>query len=491
MSDLDRRLKEYQRFLDSEFPPVDVRDTLEQRHGLLETPGSDRRSRRSVFAIAFAAALLVGSTAVLATLGSEPVSQQVAASGSFADTTVPPEGTLAQSVTTTPATSTTVVPTSRTTVAPATPPPPLSDMHVHAALDDSGAVVVAALTRTDGLALVRCSDITCAEQVGDVVRVDDTITIEGDAVAGLEITGLALLDGTNPVVAYDLMDERPSEVLICHDARCAQTTTVELRLAASGPQVLVGPRDGLLRIVYWDHSSHDLAMVTCDDLQCGDVTRSIVVPDVLMPTRPDVAITSDDRLLVAYERELDGEFTGWVAQCVDTRCSDTVSFSLGEATEPRITDTDGSDFLVWYRQGSLWTTEGDASPSAMLESWDLTVAACDGDGCQPIRTLDAGWRLLQGWTDGARLYALGDGVTGVVHQSWSSDACAVIVHVVELDVARAEVSRILEFSEASAFDTVVATDGVALVFVDGQNLTAIDPTGSPDLPPPPGDCSEG
>jgi hypothetical protein len=480
MTDLDRRLRDYQAFLDSEYPVVDVASAIERRREVLESLPANHRSRRSVFALAFAVALVAGGLAALLTLDFEGVGPASSIDDPVAVETPLPDA---------PPTSVATTAAPATTIAIVTAAPPsLSGHTVRAAMDADGGLVVAALTPTDMVALVWCAESNCAKQTGATLPIGGTITVEGDAVPRLEITDVALLDGRKPVVAYDLLDGGPSAVLICHDPLCSDTTTVELRMAASTPQVLVGPRDGRLRIAYWDHSSHDLTIITCNDPRCDASTRSVIVADTLMPTRPDVAITADDRPLIAYEQERGAEFTAWVAQCLDTDCVNVVSTSLGAATEPRITDTDGSEFLVWYREGGLWSTEGDTSPESVLASFDLSVAACDTTGCLPIRTFDASWELLEGWTDGARIYPLDDGTVGVVHESWSPDACARIIHVVELDVDGRTIREVTEFRSPSAFDAVGVRGTGLLVLVDGAAIAAFDPYAPPDLGTPSNGC---
>lgn len=312
---------------------------------------------------------------------------------------------------------------------------------VFAALDPEDRLVVGYWTSVDGaVRVLRCADPDC-------VGPKETFTLGSldffeAPNESLEpyLMDMALdLEGSPIVIARDPSQE-PLRIFTCADPDCTEVLEADFVTARADYARIGVAADGLPRIVYFElgPNAAQLMLAVCGDQQCSAEQRStqVIDDDATFYGEPNFVIDPDGRLLIGYDGfSQDGPPQARVAVCADATCSTSPTIiTFDNAVGPRITNSNGNEFTVWYRSGPAFLEEGDfGNTNVILNAFELHAVECDTAGCGEPATLPAEWGLLQGWHVDVRLASLADGDVGVTYSYWSPQACAEFLELWRFD----------------------------------------------------------
>lgn len=448
MRDIKAQLESYQEHLDALYPAV---TTEELSRATVESNGSQVRSshpswrRGLAFGSAFLLVLGLGSVSVLLSDRTE------SARPGDVVTTLPPPPTTSALPSTTGSRSTTTATTDSPPPTPAPEPPTPDATEGFFQLNEgSGFPIAPGVTDSDGrlvmaywsqeehaMMLLRCADPSCIgpSEIAKIASLD-TFWYEGEAHPPY-LDDMALRPDGSPIVIIQSADSLSHMIYACADPGCSTIEAAPLDIPAAfwQPQLAIAP-DGLPRIVYGtvNFGRGDLEMAVCRDAVCGSSSTVRIEAGVVVQSNPLIRIEPDGRLLIGYTTGGFGDdrYEVKIAVCADDSCARGPTLvTIDDAHAPRITTGLDGSFFVWYRRGPR-EMDGALDVNAILEGWDLMVASCDSGGCGIPERVEVPWALLSSWED-AKLVTMPDGNVAAVYSYWSSDDCALLLDVAQLD----------------------------------------------------------
>lgn len=193
-------------------------------------------------------------------------------------------------------------------------------------LDDDDNPVISHYDRTDeGIRVVRCDDPSC-ELDGN-----SSVVIDPGTGGGSRLSGIALNNSGNPVVAYHdgVVGHGASNmfVLQCSNQRCSGDQQPEIAGPTQGEQlnieVAIGS-DGRPVVIF--SADSNLHLIRCSQRGCGATNASVGIIDGA-GKHASLALDSRDNPVISYHRSNDL----FVLHCQDVNCSDPEPSALGQS----------------------------------------------------------------------------------------------------------------------------------------------------------------
>lgn len=223
--------------------------------------------------------------------------------------------------------------------------------------------------------LLLCDDASCTSSA--TVELDDDGTFPVLAIGA---------DGV-PVVSYSRWGDVGAELLFawCADADCSAWTTDKIDVGwLASPAAMALRPDGSLVAVYQDLDNYYAYIVNCAEGTCGDTTpiriESLIDDNGTewgfrwWMNNVDVALLPDGRPVIVAA-QTNGEVR--YVECADALCTESTMTVIGEpaldtVTADLVVGSNGLPLMAYYNDGTF------------------TMAACENTACDPVTLTDLG-----------------------------------------------------------------------------------------------------
>jgi len=222
------------------------------------------------------------------------------------------------------------------------------------------------------LMFVKCTDPTCSSPIPTPILLDTSKDSGGSP-------RIAMTTDGRPMIVY--IEGIKMFYLVCNDDSCSNGTSIpRVDIAGGGPVIVFWPVVALSTdekpvIAYWrlPNGTNTMQVVRCADLNCSVIDSDQLVDNTFLrvPNRYDMTVPADNFPILVYDEfNLGGQLT--VRKCHDPQCLSSLAERFSTVTG------------VWFTSIAI-SPDGFPiiSSSDSTSGFDLKVTKCYDPKCDP------------------------------------------------------------------------------------------------------------